>query len=305
MQFLDKVEVEMRTCEEPRPPNGPSPIAITAGQRWAFMHYPTPLGSFVQEAFHCSRWCHVCSSEYGFAEKVVEGMSVRINSITIKVQARAFHASFELWQLQGNSLNPKWQRSDLRYTRVTDPKRGEVGQSSSNAAILAYPMFEYKLISPMCVILVFLTENTLWCFFPIRCWHLKKSTGRVFGLRPTPSRVTIRTSVARRSASSPTRVASALLWNAEYDCIFDNLFTVLPQTIRLHECIHYSSHCVLSRSKTVTCLRPNSSSSWTTSCGFWQTRSSRPSSVMPNLWVKPWKSRPSSGRAELLNPFRL
>ena len=65
-------------------------------------------------------------SEYGFAEKVVEGMSVRINSITIKVQARAFHASFELWQLQGNSLNPKWQRSDLRYTRVTDPKRGEV-----------------------------------------------------------------------------------------------------------------------------------------------------------------------------------
>ncbi|XP_062397832.1 bridge-like lipid transfer protein family member 3A [Sardina pilchardus] len=95
--FLDKVEVEMRTCEEPRAPNGPSPIAITAGQ-----------------------------SEYGFAEKVVEGMSVIINSITIKVQAQAFHASFELWQLQGNSLNPKWERSDLRYTRITDPKRGEV-----------------------------------------------------------------------------------------------------------------------------------------------------------------------------------
>ncbi|CAM4682575.1 unnamed protein product [Leuciscus chuanchicus] len=95
--FLDKVEVEMRTCEEPRPPNGPSPIAITAGQ-----------------------------SEYGFAEKVVEGMSVIINSITIKVQARAFHASFELWQLQGCSLNPKWQKSDLRHTRITHPKRGEV-----------------------------------------------------------------------------------------------------------------------------------------------------------------------------------
>ncbi|KAL1021058.1 hypothetical protein UPYG_G00008150 [Umbra pygmaea] len=95
--FLDKVEVEMRTCEEPRAPNGPSPIAITAGQ-----------------------------SEYGFAEKVVEGMSVIINSITIKVQSRAFHASFELWQLQGNSLNPKWQKTDLRSTRIADPKRGEV-----------------------------------------------------------------------------------------------------------------------------------------------------------------------------------
>ncbi|XP_076874994.1 bridge-like lipid transfer protein family member 3A [Brachyhypopomus gauderio] len=95
--FLDKVEVEMRTCDEPRPPNGPSPIAITAGQ-----------------------------SEYGFAEKVVEGMSVIINSIVIKVQARAFHASFELWQLQGCSLNPQWQKTDLRYTRITHPKRGEV-----------------------------------------------------------------------------------------------------------------------------------------------------------------------------------
>lgn len=73
----------------------------------------------------------VCS-EYGFAEKVVEGMSVRINSITIKVQARAFHAYFELWQLQGNSLNPKWQRSDLPYTRITDPKRGEVRPLSTS-----------------------------------------------------------------------------------------------------------------------------------------------------------------------------
>ncbi|XP_078500397.1 bridge-like lipid transfer protein family member 3A isoform X2 [Lissotriton helveticus] len=95
--FLDKVEVEMRTCEDPRPPNGQSPIALAAGQ-----------------------------SEYGFAEKVVEGMFVVVNSITIKIHAKAFHASFELWQLQGYSVNPKWQQSDLRFTRVTDPQRGEV-----------------------------------------------------------------------------------------------------------------------------------------------------------------------------------
>lgn len=123
-QFLDKVEVEMRTCEEPRPPNGPSPIAITAGQRY---NRPAHISSRVER---CTAYLFMLTlpvfSEYGFAEKVVEGMSVRINSITIKVQARAFHASFELWQLQGNSLNPKWQRSDLRYTRITDSKRGEV-----------------------------------------------------------------------------------------------------------------------------------------------------------------------------------
>uniref|UniRef100_A0A8C8SD88 UHRF1 binding protein 1 n=1 Tax=Pelusios castaneus TaxID=367368 RepID=A0A8C8SD88_9SAUR len=95
--YLDKVEVEMRTCEEPRPPNGQSPIALAAGQ-----------------------------SEYGFAEKVVEGMFIVVNSITIKIHSKAFHASFELWQLQGYSVNPNWQQSDLRFTRITDSHRGEV-----------------------------------------------------------------------------------------------------------------------------------------------------------------------------------
>ncbi|XP_058410544.1 bridge-like lipid transfer protein family member 3A [Diceros bicornis minor] len=94
---LDKVELEMKTCEEPRPPNGQSPIALASGQ-----------------------------SEYGFAEKVVEGMFIIVNSITIKIHSKAFHASFELWQLQGYSVNPNWQQSDLRFTRITDPHRGEV-----------------------------------------------------------------------------------------------------------------------------------------------------------------------------------
>uniref|UniRef100_A0A5F5PR17 Bridge-like lipid transfer protein family member 3A n=1 Tax=Equus caballus TaxID=9796 RepID=A0A5F5PR17_HORSE len=94
---LDKVELEMKTCEEPRPPNGQSPIALASGQ-----------------------------SEYGFAEKVVEGMFIVVNSITIKIHSKAFHASFELWQLQGYSVNPNWQQSDLRLTRITDPHRGEV-----------------------------------------------------------------------------------------------------------------------------------------------------------------------------------
>uniref|UniRef100_A0A8D0L272 Bridge-like lipid transfer protein family member 3A n=1 Tax=Sphenodon punctatus TaxID=8508 RepID=A0A8D0L272_SPHPU len=97
IRYLDKVEVEMRTCEEPRSPNGQSPIALASGQ-----------------------------SEYGFAEKVVEGMFIVVNSITIKIHSKAFHASFELWQLQGYSVNPNWQQSDLRFTRVTDSQRGEV-----------------------------------------------------------------------------------------------------------------------------------------------------------------------------------
>ncbi|XP_062850299.1 UHRF1-binding protein 1-like isoform X2 [Trichomycterus rosablanca] len=94
---LDKVVMEMSTCDEPRPPNGPSPIATASGQ-----------------------------SEYGFAEKVVEGISLSINSIVIRISAKAFNASFELSQLQVFSVNTSWVASDLRYTRIQDPARGEI-----------------------------------------------------------------------------------------------------------------------------------------------------------------------------------
>ncbi|XP_056311633.1 UHRF1-binding protein 1-like isoform X2 [Danio aesculapii] len=94
---LDKVVMEMSTCDEPRSPNGPSPIATASGQ-----------------------------SEYGFAEKVVEGISLSVNSIVIRISAKAFNASFELSQLQVNSVNTSWTTGDLRYTRILDPTRGEI-----------------------------------------------------------------------------------------------------------------------------------------------------------------------------------
>uniref|UniRef100_A0A3Q4AD76 Uncharacterized protein n=1 Tax=Mola mola TaxID=94237 RepID=A0A3Q4AD76_MOLML len=66
------------------------------------------------------------SSEYGFAEKVVEGMSLSINSIVIRISAKAFNASFELSQLQVYSVDSSWNISDLRNTRIPDPQRGEI-----------------------------------------------------------------------------------------------------------------------------------------------------------------------------------
>ncbi|XP_036025504.1 UHRF1-binding protein 1-like isoform X3 [Onychomys torridus] len=94
---LDKVVMEMSACEEPRAPNGPSPIATASGQ-----------------------------SEYGFAEKVVEGITVSVNSIVIRIGAKAFNASFELSQLRIYSVNAHWEHADLRFTRIQDPQRGEV-----------------------------------------------------------------------------------------------------------------------------------------------------------------------------------
>ncbi|TRY82223.1 hypothetical protein DNTS_023866 [Danionella cerebrum] len=94
---LDKVVMEMSTCDEPRPPNGPSPIATASGQ-----------------------------SEYGFAEKVVEGISLSVNSIVIRISAKAFNASFELSQLQVYSVTNNWTAGDLKYTRIQDHTRGEM-----------------------------------------------------------------------------------------------------------------------------------------------------------------------------------
>ncbi|XP_029453241.1 UHRF1-binding protein 1-like [Rhinatrema bivittatum] len=94
---LDKVIMEMSTCEEPRARNGPSPLVTGSGQ-----------------------------SEYGFAEKVVEGISLSVNSIIIRIRAKAFNASFELSQLRIYSVNANWQHGDLRFTRIQDPQRGEV-----------------------------------------------------------------------------------------------------------------------------------------------------------------------------------
>lgn len=66
------------------------------------------------------------SSEYGFAEKVVEGITVSVNSIVIRIGAKAFNASFELSQLRIYSVNANWEHGDLRFTRIQDPQRGEV-----------------------------------------------------------------------------------------------------------------------------------------------------------------------------------
>lgn len=97
--FLDNVEVEMVTCEKPREPNGPSPIQASASSG---------------------------DTSYGFTEKVLEGMTVNINSISINFSSAAFHATFQLSQLLVISTNPKWVQSDLRSSRITDKTLGQV-----------------------------------------------------------------------------------------------------------------------------------------------------------------------------------
>lgn len=53
-------------------------------------------------------------------------MFLEIGCVSIKIQSHTFRASVQLWQLQGYSVSPNWQQSDLRFTRLTNSKSGEV-----------------------------------------------------------------------------------------------------------------------------------------------------------------------------------
>lgn len=79
-------------------------------------------------------------------------MSLSINSIVIRISAKAFNASFELSQLQVYSVNTSWSISDLRFTRIQDPQRGEVR---------IYSFFLFQSVSPIVVffLLFFLTYS--------------------------------------------------------------------------------------------------------------------------------------------------
>lgn len=68
-------------------------------------------------------------------------MSLSINSIVIRISAKAFNASFELSQLQVYSVNPSWSISDLQFTRIQDPQRGEV------SVVLLAPRYVSQMLS--------------------------------------------------------------------------------------------------------------------------------------------------------------
>ncbi|KAI8481718.1 UHRF1 binding protein 1 [Branchiostoma belcheri] len=119
--YMDQIDIEMETCDEPRAPNNPSPFMSQGGD-----------------------------TKYGFAEKVVDGMSLTINSVTIRFishafhasfqvnnkhafhasfqvnNKHAFHASFQLSRIRARSTTPQWKAADLRMTRIKDTERGMV-----------------------------------------------------------------------------------------------------------------------------------------------------------------------------------
>ncbi|KAK3865682.1 hypothetical protein Pcinc_028724 [Petrolisthes cinctipes] len=94
---LDEVQVEMETCQELR-----------------------------SQASHTVMPSYSSGGCYGFADKVMDGMTVTVNAVLVTFRSHAFHASFQLSRIVLDSKSPLWQKADLRSTRLKDPERGEL-----------------------------------------------------------------------------------------------------------------------------------------------------------------------------------
>ena len=67
------------------------------------------------------------ASKYGFAEKVVDGMFVSINSVIVAFKAPGFKASCNMSRITIQSTDQNWNvPNNLRKTRIKDEQREQV-----------------------------------------------------------------------------------------------------------------------------------------------------------------------------------
>lgn len=94
---LDEVYVEVETCDELRS-----------------MSTQTCLSSYG------------ASAKYSFINKVIDGMTISVNTVQVTFKSPAFIASVQMQRIMVESKSPSWQRSDLRMTRLKEPDRGQL-----------------------------------------------------------------------------------------------------------------------------------------------------------------------------------
>lgn len=97
---LDEVNICMETCENIR-------TGLT----------PTSMGGIGGAA---------PQGKYSFIHKVIDGITVVVNTVNVKFQSPAFTASVQMSRIRVESRTPKWQIGDLRFTRLKDPSKGQL-----------------------------------------------------------------------------------------------------------------------------------------------------------------------------------
>ncbi|XP_014283394.1 bridge-like lipid transfer protein family member 3B [Halyomorpha halys] len=95
--FLDEVNVEIETCEELR--------SLSAQQGLSSYSAPT---------------------KYNFINKVIDGMTINVNVVSITFRTPAFIASVQIMRIVVESKTPNWKRAELNKTRLKDSARGQI-----------------------------------------------------------------------------------------------------------------------------------------------------------------------------------
>ncbi|XP_031623665.1 UHRF1-binding protein 1-like isoform X3 [Contarinia nasturtii] len=96
---LDEVNITIETCEFGR--NGNS----SAGG-WQSLTAP--------------------KGKYNFIDKIIDGITVTINTVNINFKSPAFVASVQMSRIRVESKTPKWLNGDLRVTRLKDTVNGHL-----------------------------------------------------------------------------------------------------------------------------------------------------------------------------------
>ncbi|XP_020279805.1 UHRF1-binding protein 1 isoform X2 [Pseudomyrmex gracilis] len=94
---LDEVHIDVETCEDLRSMSSPQGMSSYAGP-----------------------------AKYSFIHKVIDGITVAVNTVLVTFKSPAFIASVQMNRIMVESKSATWQRCDLRTTRLKDPDRGQL-----------------------------------------------------------------------------------------------------------------------------------------------------------------------------------
>ncbi|KAK9891592.1 hypothetical protein WA026_015552 [Henosepilachna vigintioctopunctata] len=95
---LDEVNITIETCEELR----------SMSTQGALSEYGIAQG------------------KYGYINKVIDGITVTVNHVNILFNSPAFSATIQISRILLESKSPKWEKADLRMTRLKEPSKGQL-----------------------------------------------------------------------------------------------------------------------------------------------------------------------------------
>ncbi|XP_033236415.1 UHRF1-binding protein 1 isoform X1 [Drosophila pseudoobscura] len=101
---LDEVRITIETC---------NPMTRDAGG-----------GGSGSPAAAAATLPQVPQGKYSFIHKVVDGITIVVNTVNVNFVSAAFTASVQMSRIRVESKTPKWANADLRMTRLKDAQKG-------------------------------------------------------------------------------------------------------------------------------------------------------------------------------------